>query len=283
MSTAVGVGTYSRKTLVANWFEDRLAPGQPERDFPEMRHVRRKEADLRDVSQGTYAVLDRIARNPPHVSTCTLDDGFRVRESTAQDAYQTPRTQGDSKPGTANAAPTFVTTETVPEVIAEGRRPVSGKQNSGFNAPLQRHGAQEGIRFFDTSYQVNYGVSPRAPRKQHGEDARAAGRSVLASGPKGLRVGELTGEVLKKDADPSVSTRVQRAWTEDPAIPNIAYGGKKPEPPIFDNELNLKVGEGDLKRQMKQMEAKGGKFYLNSSALTRGSVNRPGIHLFLDG
>jgi hypothetical protein len=247
-----------------------------------MRHVRKKEADLRDVSKGTYAVLDRISRNPPHVSTCTLDDGFRVTESTAQEAYQAPR-KGESKgAGTATATATFVTTETVPEVIAEGRRPVIGQQ-SGFSAPLQRHGAQEGIRFFETTYQVNYGVSPRTPRKPHGADTRSAGMAVMASGPKGLRVGELTGEVLKKDADPSVSTKVQRAWTEDPAIPNIAYGGKKPGPPLVDNELNLKIGEGDLKRQMKLFEEKKGKFYLNSSSMTSGRVNKPGIHLFLDG
>jgi hypothetical protein len=276
MSTAVGVGAYSRKTLVANWFEDRLAPGQPEHDFPDMRHVRAKEADLRDVSKGTYAVLDRIARNPPHVSTCTLDDGFRVRESTAQAAYQTPR-RGDS----AKEKPSFVTTETVPEVISEGRRPQ--RDVTGFKAPLQRHGPQEGIRFFDTSYQVNYGVSPRAPRKPPVADSRAAGTSVMSSGPQGMRVGELTGEVYKKDADPSESTKVQRAWTADPAIPNIAYGGKKPEPPTVDNELNLKIGEGDSKRMMKLMEEKGGKFYLNSSEMTSGKSKRPGIHIFLDG
>jgi len=279
MSTAVGVGAYSRKTLVANWFEDRLAPGQPERDFPEMRKVRAKEADLRDVSKGTYAVLDRISRNPPHVSTCTLDDGFRVTESTFMEAYQTPR---KSEQGAAIAKAHFVTTETVPEVIAEGRRPVRG-QHSGFSAPLQRHGAQEGIRFFDTTYQVNYGVSPRAPRKPPVADSRAAGTSVMASGPQGMRVGELTGEVYKKDADPSESTKVQRAWTADPAIPNIAYGGKKPEPPTVDNELNLKIGEGDSKRMMKLMEEKGGKFYLNSSEMTSGKSKRPGIHIFLDG
>jgi hypothetical protein len=281
MSTAVGVGAYTRKTLVANWFEDRLAPGQPERDFPEMRSVRRKEADLRDVSKGTYAILDRIARNPPHVSTCTLDDGFRVTETNSQEAYQTPR-KGDSKGAAGAATATFVTTETVPEVIAEGRRPMRG-QASGFSAPLQRHGAQEGIRFFDTSYQVNYGVSPRAPRKLQVHQAASAGLSVLAAGPKGLRVGELTGEVLRKDADPSMNTKVQRAWTEDPAIPNLSYGGRKPEPPLVDNELSMKFGEGDLKRQMKEMEAKGGNFFLNASPLTSGKVNKPGIHLFLDG
>jgi hypothetical protein len=275
---------YSRKILVGNWFEERYAEQQPERDFPDLRTVRPEETDLCDVTSGhgAHAALTRLKRMYPHISTCTLDDGFRVVESVSQATYvpYTPRSKLAIAPPEAAEAAGFITNETVPEVIHEERRPVKGPA-SGFGAVLQRHRPETDKRILETSYTATFGAY--TPRRAQDRSLRiAAGKAALDYGHHGLRVGELTGEVYKGKADPSVATQVQRAWTDDPAMSFISYGGPKPKPPKTDNALSLPLGEGDMKRQRELLAKRGGKFYLNTTSITTGKGNLYGIHLFQD-
>jgi len=274
--------TYSKKTVVGNWFEDRLAPLQPERDFPDRKTVRPVETELANLEK-SFSVLSRLARNPYHISEGLPDDGFRELVSSNKEDFMHPKNRKAWT--TRTCVPSFITTTTVPEVVHDERRPVKG-QRSGYGAPLQRHDLRHGERFFNTAYRDSHGYPKPAATVDRSQKI-AAGLGVLraADAPEGLRTGQLAGEMYKPTADPSEATEVQRAWTYqlEPCLANIQYGGKdnKPELSLTDNELSLPIGEGghrELDRTLKER----GKLFRMHTNITTGKEAKYGLSIFRD-
>jgi len=278
LSTMTQAFGFSRKTLVQNWFEERLAPGQPETDFPEKKTLRPKETDLASMDEYGMCPLGRIASNPPHVSHAAPDDGYREVITSAQEEFKNPRDcEGAALVSRPDAK--FINEETVPEVILDKRRPIIGP-HSGYCAALQRHKKDEGERCFDTSYMVSFGF----PKRQVTRDRRKmepAGISKAQQATEGIGVGFMIGEVWKENADPSQATTCQRAWSDDPAIRFIKSGGKKP--PVSTKDVNsLPLGLGAHHRQQTEMKERNGKFYRIPTRITKGRDAEYGMSVFRD-
>jgi len=276
---------YSRKTLVANWAETRLAPDQAERDFPDNKFLRPPESDLANL-ETNFSILGRIARIPAHNSDGTLpDDGYRERAASNKEEFRNPRAVKDFVFNPPQD-PKWITTETVPEVIHDERRPVEG-QVSGYGAVLQRHGPQEGERFFETASRDAMGY----PTAVHGTNRAMLGASGIGvldvmDRTEGMKVGELAGEKYKSEDcnDPSEATAVQRSWQyqRDPALTNIHHGGKQPPVPIIDNELSLPLGEGGHRKHHASLMSRGGRLPRVTTTITTGKESKYGMSIFRD-
>jgi hypothetical protein len=192
--------------------------------------------------------------------------------------------------------PAFITIETIPEVCFEERRPIPGK-TSGFGAVLDRHGKQEGQRFWNTTFEDTYGKRPAgsttsyyAPKMKSSKSdpclLKAAGVSVLdqAHRPEGMAVGVLCGENYKPGLQPSANTLIQRAWLyqQDPAMKNLAYGGKKTALSMKDNETSLPLGDGAHATIQANLDARGGRLARNSTTITKGKGAYYGVSIFAD-
>jgi len=195
--------------------------------------------------------------------------------------------------------PAFITTETVPEVCFEERRPIEGKR-AGFGAVLDRHDHTEGQRFWNTTHEDNYGQSPAGAKASYYAPKvagmnlsrsdpcllKSAGVAVLdsANRAQGMKVGTLCGENFKPGMQPSADTFVQRTWQygQDPALKNIAYGGKKALLPPKDNALSLPLGDGAHYGIQASLDARGGKLARISTHITKGKGHHYGVSIFQD-
>merc|ERR1719336_1560021 len=86
---------------------------------------------------------------PPRESYATPLDGFKERSKTSLVDFAPPRSRKEFVAHPPEK-PRLVTTESVPEVAYEDRRPVLGPQR-GFGAALPRHEDGEGQRFWNTA------------------------------------------------------------------------------------------------------------------------------------
>merc|ERR1719262_1183563 len=145
---------YSTNTLNDNWYEDRC---QPEGSLTATgdisnKMVRKYETDIAYVGE-RYDVLTRIGRVPTKPSYATPDDGFRENVRTSSIDFADPRSHKEfvAKPP---AKAKMITTETVPEVCFEERRPLPetrGSAKGPFGAVLKRHDANHGERHWSTT------------------------------------------------------------------------------------------------------------------------------------
>jgi len=280
---------YSLRTLNDNWFEDRLQPeGASRGNGPlHLKKSRPYEAEIAHVGD-RYDTLTRINRCPPRESFAAPNDGFSEKTTMNQGDFVHPRTRKEvvSNPP---PKPVFITTETIPEVCYESRRPVPGK-NKGFGAVLNRHEENHEQRFWDTTHEDNYGTSPEGARRPQARlDAHKMKKSGMeiteqANRCEGVMVGQLCGEDYKESADPSADTHIQRAWlyNADPALHNIKYGGKKTAIPKIDNHLSLPLGEGQHVRTMNELSARGDLMYRTATQITKGKGERYGLSIFQD-
>jgi len=232
----------------------------------------------------SFSVLERISRTPAHNSKGTVADyGYREQASSFNDDFRHPKARKEFKK--SPSAPQFITTETIPEVVPEGRRPVLGPR-TGYGAVLQRHPKNIDQRSFTTSSRDALGY----PRPIPGVDRstfRPAGVGVLemADRPEGMAVGVLAAEVYKPDVDVSEATPVQRSWLyeTDAALRNVdKYGGRKPPPSLIDNHMSLPLGEGGHRRMHDTLMSKGGRLPRVSTSITTGKEKMYGIHIFQD-
>merc|ERR1719191_1022916 len=183
--------------------------------------------------------------------------------------------------------PKFITTETIPEVCYEERRPVPGMKK-GFGAVLNRHEKNHGRTFYNTTHEDHFGTSPEGARRPQprleAHPMKPSGTSVLetAGRSEGVLVGQLCGEDYKKVADPSADTHIQRAWLyfQDPALTNLHHGGKRNPLGTKDNELSLDIGEGQHVKDMKAQSARGGMIYKTGTQITKGKGERYGPSIF---
>jgi len=280
---------YSLRSLNDNWFEDRLQPeGASKACGPvDQKKVRKVEPEIAHVGV-SFDPLTRIGRCPPRESYAAPNDGFNEKTTMNKGDFVHPRSR---KEVVVNPPPkpVFITTETIPEVCYESRRPVPGK-NKGFGAVLNRHEENHEQRFWNTTVEDTFGPGPEgARRKQPRLEAhtmKPSGVSVLdvAAKVEGLRVGQLCGEDYKNAADPSADTHIQRAWmyNADPALTHIEHGGKKPAIPLLDNETSLNIGEGQHKKNMSLLSARGGMLFRTATSITKGKGERFGVSIFQD-
>jgi len=287
---------YSLRTLNDNWLEDRLQPegGTSAAGPLDQKITRKVETEIAYVGE-RYDVLTRIARCRGKASYASPDDGFRERDSIQRLHFSDPRKNQEFVKNPP-PKPAFITTETIPEVCYEERRPIPGK-TKGFGAVLDRHGPGHEQRFWDTTHEQTYGQTPAgcrtsyyAPKLSQSRSdpclLRAAGVTVLdtANRAEGMKVGVLCGENFKPGLDPSANTLIQRAWLyqQDPAMKNISYGGKKTLLPATDNELSINLGAGAHAGIQAGLDSRGGKLYRNSTKITKGNGAYYGVSIFQD-
>jgi len=282
---------YSLRSLNDNWFEDRLQPqGASKGSGPlDQKKVRAVEHEIAHVGE-RYDTLTRIARCPARESYASPNDGFSEKTTTHQGAFMHPRSRKEVVHNPPQK-PNFITTETIPEVCHESRRPVPGK-NKGFGAVLNRHEETHEQRFWNTTHEDSFGNSPEGARRpqaradSHG--MKQSGVSVIetAGRSEGVLVGQLCGEDYKKTADPSADTHIQRAWlyNADPALRHITH--KKSPVPAEDNEMSLKIGEGHHIAKTKELSARGertnGMLFRTGTQITKGKGERYGQSIFQD-
>lgn len=280
---------YSLRSLNDNWFEDRLQPEGASRGCGplDQKKVRPIEAEIAHVGE-RYDPLTRVARCPHRESYASPNDGFNEKTTMNKGDFVHPRSR---KEVVVNPPPkpVFITTETIPEVCYESRRPVPGK-NKGFGAVLNRHEENHEQRFWNTTVEDTFGPGPAGARrpqvKLDAHPMKPSGVSILdqAGRAEGVLVGQLCGEDYKKVADPSADTHIQRAWlyNRDPALVNIHHGGQKPRIPGVDNETSLKLGEGQHVKTMSQLSARGGMLFRTATQITKGKGERYGLSIFQD-
>uniref|UniRef100_A0A0G4IF45 Uncharacterized protein n=1 Tax=Chromera velia CCMP2878 TaxID=1169474 RepID=A0A0G4IF45_9ALVE len=161
-SNSVNNTAYSRKTLEGNWFEERFAIDQPERDFPDLRQKRPVDPSiLMKTALQTSRPLPRMLRRPPHISWAVSDFGYRCKDTTYKEDFKVPRAHKDFavKP---YQKPTFVSPETVTDVCHPDRRPVTGPA-TGFRAVVERHEKDHDARTDDAMW-GRRGDRTRMPR-----------------------------------------------------------------------------------------------------------------------
>jgi len=296
------VQTYSHGTLNNNWAEDRQQPAEALAATGNTRIVRSYESDIAYIGE-RYDVLNRISRMPPRVSYATPDDGFRERDCTSQLDFIPPATRKEfvSKPP---AFPWLITTESVPEVSHDERRPIPGNKR-GFGAVLQRHEETHEQRFFATTTAHFYGeggprvqpFSARGPLRQtvvSAEAIRATG-ALLPAGvsteheenrQQGVKVGCLCGEKYSEATDPALDSKTQRAWLyqADPSLSNVHLGGqRRNKVKGVDNSLSLPLGDGAMSKIRSDLKDRQGRLYRTATHITKGLSKRPGVSVFEDG
>merc|ERR1719487_1739891 len=122
----------------------------------------------------------------------------RSRQQCTKQHYQHPRSRKEVV-NNPSPKPVFITTETIPEVCYESRRPVPGK-NKGFGAVLNRHEENHEQRHWNTTMEDTFGPSPEGARRPkpvlQAHTMKPSGVSVTekAVRAEGVLVGQLCGE-----------------------------------------------------------------------------------------
>eukprot|EP00927_Polykrikos_kofoidii_P076060 TRINITY_DN7276_c0_g1_i1.p1 TRINITY_DN7276_c0_g1~~TRINITY_DN7276_c0_g1_i1.p1 ORF type:complete len:314 (+),score=26.61 TRINITY_DN7276_c0_g1_i1:89-943(+) len=281
------VGTYTQRTLNDGWFEDRQQPpgALTATGSFDQRQARAYETDIAYIGE-RYDVLSRIARMPPRESFATPNDGFNEWNKTSQVDYAHPRTRKEfvAKPP---EKPHLITTESVPEVSLEERRPLPGSKR-GFGAVLNRHEENHDMRFWNTTQGDFFGEGTRRfPRRPEPNDMHFAGVTTADAERRvqGVQVGVLTGEKFVESRDPASDSRTQRAWLyhPDPSLANVHLGGTKPRPSPVDNALSLPMGEGAMSKVRADMQERKGRLYRTATHITKGLGEKTGVNIFQDG
>jgi len=277
---------YGHRTLNDNWYEDRFqAPGSLSGigDVTK-KEIRKYESEIAYVGE-RFDVLTRIARIPQKPSYATPDDGFNEKERTSAVDFAHPRSRKEfvAKPPEKVK---FITTEAVPEVCYEERRPIPGSAR-GFGAALDRHPVGHEARFWNTTSGDTFGEGNRSARKRIEPSTKLpAGVSTEYAEDRihGVQVGVLCGEEFRDRGDPASDTRTQRSWlySHDASLRNIAYGGTRPKPSRTDNELSVPIGEGAMKKVREDLKARKGRLFRTATHITKGRDKRPGLAVFKD-
>jgi len=284
------VGTYGQKTLNGNWFEDRVQPAGSLTVLGSIdsKTTRPYETDIAYIGE-RYDVLSRISRMPQRESYATPDDGFREKGCTSKVDFAPPRSRKEFVFHTP-AQPRLISTESVPEVSFEERRPIPGTKR-GFGSVLNRHEDGHEQRFFNTTNGDVYGeAGPRVLRGQRSDPInfrRSAGTNTAddENRAEGIAVGCLTGENFCQSSDPACNTMCQRAWLyqADPALKHVHLGGSRPKVAEVDNELSLPIGKGAMAKVRADLAERKGRLYRTATCITKGLGQRPGVNIFQDG
>jgi len=277
---------YGCKTLNDNWFEDRCQPAgslSASGDITK-KATRKYESEIAYIGE-RYDVLSRIGRVPDKKSYATPDDGFNEKSRTSLVDFAHPRSRKEFIANPPTKAQ-FITTETVPEVCYEERRPLQGPPR-GFGAVLNRHEATHEIRHWNTTFGDTFGEGSRSkPSKADPAELLPAGISTEHEEDRchGVQVGLLCGEEFRDRGEPASDTRTQRSWLyqRDASIQNISFGGTRPKPARIDNELSVPIGEGAMKKAREDLKERKGRLFRTATQITKGRDKRPGVAIFKD-
>jgi hypothetical protein len=278
---------YSHKTLNDNWCEDRNQPPGAQTTIGniDQKITRKYESEIAYVGE-RFDVLTRIGRMPQRPSFGVPDDGFRERVRTSLVDFADPRSHKEFVAKSFKKAE-MITTETVPEVCHEERRPLPGNVR-GFGAVLNRHDENHGIRHWNTTSDDCFGKRPNGSLKLSRSEPsllRASGVSTQHEQDRatGMKVGVLCGEEFRDNNFPASDTKTQRAWVFDASINNIHHGGTKPKvrgKP--DNALSLPLGDGAMSKIRSDLAERRGMLYRVATNITKGRDKRPGVAIFKD-
>lgn len=278
---------YGTRTLNDNWYEDRVQPACSSVAVGDMpRVVRKYETDIAYIGE-RYDVLTRLARVKQNESFATPDDGFRekLRTSTVDFAHPKSHKEFVSKPPSLAK---FMTTETIPEVCFEERRPLPGNAR-GFGAVFNRHDDNHGIRYWNTTNDdcFGQGVRDKTLRATRSDPALLHPSGVSTEHEQnrmpGMKVGLLCGEEFRDRGLPASDTRCQRAWVQDASLRNIHHGGTKPSMTgRLDNHLSVPIGDGAMAKVRQDLAERQGRLFRVATNITKGRDKQPGIAIFKD-
>jgi hypothetical protein len=251
------------------------------------RKLRRYESEIAYIGE-RYDVLSRTSRVPQKESYATPLDGFneKLRTSSVDFAHPKSRKEFVAKPP---EKPKMITTESVPEICHEERRPLPGNAR-GFGAILNRHEENHDQRCWKTSSGDSFGYGMGSTRKIFRRDPYATkhpsgvGTEHEENRSQGLQTGMLCGEEYRDRGEPSKDTGIQRSWlyTHDASLRNIHHGGSIKKPGKIDNELSLPLGEGAMKKVREDLKARQGKLFRCATHITKGRDKMPGFAIFKD-
>lgn len=153
---------------------------------------------------------------------------------------------------------------------------------------LDRHRNDHECRHWNTTSGEQFGEGSRSARARI--DPATMGPAGVSTADEeahepGVKVGLLCGEEFREKGDPASDTRTQRTWlyTDDASLRNIEqYGGVRPKPAKFDNELSVSIGEGAMKKVREDLKARQGRLFRTATQITKGRDKRPGVAVFKD-
>ena len=240
---------YSKGVLNDNWYEQRIAPEQLLQTKPEIKTMRKVEADINMLNaNGVPAPLKRIKRNHPWDTKDVIpNDGYKELNTINKTELAHP----DKVKVNEKKKLRMINKYNIAE-LSLVNRPVSGPER-GFGATVQRFDKDHDKAYFTTTNREFYGE----PKKFN-----AAETTTNFVKAEGINAGEknydpkfgikklsgLTGEVYNTSADPQEHTEVQRTWIykKDNAIEATKTGfhenaNSKP----YDNANSLPLGKGE--------------------------------------
>eukprot|EP00357_Protocruzia_adherens_P007570 CAMPEP_0114988900 /NCGR_PEP_ID=MMETSP0216-20121206/9881_1 /TAXON_ID=223996 /ORGANISM="Protocruzia adherens, Strain Boccale" /LENGTH=284 /DNA_ID=CAMNT_0002351783 /DNA_START=35 /DNA_END=889 /DNA_ORIENTATION=+ len=247
---------YQSKTLVGNWYEQRLDVAQPFKEYPEEKKVRENEAGSITClnANGLPMNLGRIKRhNAWNTKAVIADDGYRDLDTVARSEIPDPSKNTSYNP--ARKTKLMINKDNIAE-LSSANRELTGPK-TGFGSKIRTHEAGHGRSHFETTNHAFYnsGKNPKkeSPNevdqkyKEKWVESNGAGNRQDARVESIKKMTELTGETYKKSADPQDQTSIQRSWLpgEDPGITAVHKGLHKPADFQEDNECSLPLGRGE--------------------------------------
>jgi len=222
---------FSMETLQNNWYEDRMDNRKKPAEGLIIREV---DHSLAKIENDRFDVLTRIARTEKPASYAIPEDGFPAITESAQNIhYQDPREVKKNSKVDCDSYP---------------RRELYGEKQDDMPVDITQHHNFQGLwestkmASFDDAEKGNF-----IPDRN-----RAAGfRREMDKNAKPIR---LCGEKFQKDVDPSMDSKVQRAWLghDDPSL--ALQGQMHAKLPEKDNALSLPIGDGAQEVIMKNLE-----------------------------
>jgi len=260
---------YNKTALMGNWYEERLAVAQPQRDDRDFRGVRETEEAISFISrQDLLMPLGKMSRSHPwNTSACVANDGFHEYKTVNKTFYD-PKLlrnyQGyqDCRPITksiqerkdypeaqhsiqTNKSTKFALLDpkNLQKQATEVTREV--KTNiTNFGSTFKKH-HDDHDRFFSLTTNQKFYDRPNAVTPE--EVIEKDGKRLTSFGGYEARPDHLKGilmstpmisEVFKQERDPQQNTRVQRAW-----LPYVEGAVKAAEENIQKNQtLNSSNG-----------------------------------------
>jgi len=234
---------FSKTALMGNWYEERLAVEQPQREQRDFRSTRETEDAISFISRKDLLMpLGKMSRiHPWNTSACTADDGFRDYKTMNKTVYDPKLLKnfqgyGDCRPVTKaiqdkkdypEAHHSIQTSQATrfalldPNNLQRQGNEVTRevKQNiTNFGSTFKKHD-QDHERFWHlTTNQKVYGRrAETTPEEVIVKDGKLltsfGGYNARPEHNKGIQMSTaLISETFKQELDPQQNTRVQRAW-----------------------------------------------------------------------
>jgi hypothetical protein len=228
---------------MGNWYEERLAVPQPQREERDFRTTRETEDAISFISRKDLLMpLGKMSRiHPWNTTGCNTDDGFREYKTMNKTVYDPKLLKnyqgyGDCRPLTKAIqsrkdypeAHHSIQTSRATKFALLGQENLQRQANevnrevtqsiTNFGSTFKKHHEDHERLFHLTTYQKFYDrPNPITPEEVIERDGKllssCAGYEARADHLKGIQMSTaLISEVFKQEKDPQQNTRVQRAW-----------------------------------------------------------------------